>query len=320
MTQKIKRILEFLENNDNYLLTAHMNADGDAYGSMLAMAYFLEKKNKRYRIILDDQKLEKKYEYFWGFDKIQHFDESISPDFNAAVVLDVPSRKRIGEPARLLPSPEKCVKIDHHPVEDNFAAYYLIDTKASSTSRLVFDLLKESDIKLSDAVATLLFSGIMYDTGRFSFSNTSRKDFLAAAELLRYKVVPFEISNRIFFDNSLAAMKIIGYGLANLESCLDGRLAIIHLPLKIMNENYSSEIEELANYSVSIKGVEVGLFVREISPGSFKVSFRSKGRVNVNAIARAFDGGGHLHAAGCHYQGTYSELRKKLLAETLKNL
>ena len=80
-----------------------------------------------------------------------------------------------------------------------------------------------------------------------------------------------------------------------------------------MNENNQSEIEELANYSVAIRNVEVGLFVREIKPNFLKVSFRSKGKVNVNAIAREFDGGGHEHAAGCRFKGSFQELKEKLL-------
>jgi phosphoesterase RecJ-like protein len=320
MSDNCRKILKFLEQKDNFLITSHINADGDAYASMLALAYFFDNLKKDYKIIIDDEKLEIKYEFLWGFNKIIPFSNNMDFIFEAAVVLDVPSIKRIGRPAQFLPSADNCVIIDHHPEEDIFAKYRYIDTNASSTSRLVYYLLSLSPLKMKDELANLIFSGIMYDTGRFSFSNTTQEDFFVASELLKNKVVPSKISNKLFFDNSYEAMKIIGYGLANLESLLDGKLAIIYLPRKIMDENYSSEIEELANYSVSVKGVEVGLFIREVEPNFFKVSFRSKGRINVNHIAKAFGGGGHLHAAGCRYKGNYEDFKKELVKETKKLL
>lgn len=320
MEKRVRQILNFIEENDHFLLTAHMNADGDAYASVLAMAYFLNRLGKEYQIVFHDQRIDQKYRFLWGFDQIQSYRPDMEGGYRAAIVLDVPSRKRIGDPAKLLPDPAHCLKIDHHPLEDNFAQLHLVDTGASSTSRLVYEVVTRSAIPMDENMARCLFSGIMYDTGRFSFSNTSRRDFEVAAELLKFPVKPYEIANHIFFNNSFESMKVIGYGLANMESLLDGKLAIIHLPLEVMKRNNHSEIEELANYSVAIHGVEVGLFVREIEPNFYKVSFRSRGRVNVNAIARLFDGGGHLHAAGCRFRGSYPEFRQKVADEIKKAL
>ncbi len=320
MREKLEAINKFIKGADNFLITAHMNADGDAYASMLAMAYCLEYLGKTYHIVIHDETIEEKYGFMWGFERIRSFSDFDNAKIEAAVVLDVPSRNRIGNPAKLLPPPENCVKIDHHPYEEDFSRYNLVKTEASSTSQLVYEWIEYAGIPLSDDLANLLFAGIMYDTGRFSFSNTSQRDFQIAARLLAFRVKPSEVANRLFFDNSFQSMKTIGYGLANMESFLDGRLAIIFLPLHIMQQNHHTEIEELANYSVAIKDVEVGLFIREIKPGFFKVSFRSKGRVNVNQIARAFDGGGHMHAAGCRYEGQFEELKKQLIREVEKHL
>jgi phosphoesterase RecJ-like protein len=311
-------IIQFLKQNNNFLITTHISADGDAYGSVLSIAYFLEELGKQYQIIVDDEKLERKYDFMWGFEKIHPYSENSLKKFSAAIVLDVPTIRRIGSPAKLLPSHESCVKIDHHPPEDYFADYSYVDSNASSTSYMVYQLLKQTGMAMTDELANLLFSGIMYDTGRFSFSNTTQKDFEVAAELLKYKVSPYQVSNRMFFNNSYEAMKIIGFGLANLESHLDGKLVIIYLPKNVMDENYHSEIEELANYSVSLKGVEVGLFIREVSSNFFKISFRSRGHLDVNRLAKSFGGGGHAHAAGCRFKGKYSDLKKRLLTATEK--
>ncbi len=320
MVRLLDEIIQFLQNRNNFLITCHMNADGDAYASVLAIAYLLDKWQKKYRIILPDDQIETKYNFLWGFEKIETFKSAGEEQFDAAVVLDVPSLKRIGDPAKLLPGRDFCVKIDHHPVEDDFAAYSLVSNQASSTSQLVYEVVERSEIALDDALANILFTGILYDTGRFSFSNTSRRDFEIAANLLKYNVKPHEIANRIFFNNSFQSMKTIGYGLAHMQSYLDEKVAVIFLPLDVMKANNHSEIEELANYSVAMRNVEVGLFIREVKPNYFKVSFRSKGRVDVNKIAKVFGGGGHRHAAGSRITGNYRELIERVVREIARQI
>ncbi len=313
-------ILEFIQTHDHFLITAHMNADGDAYASCLAMAYYLNQQGKIFRIVLNDERQEDKYQFLWGWQFIEQYSEKDSYQFDAAIVLDVPSLKRIGKPAQLLPAREHCVKIDHHPYEDDFAALQLVDVHASSTSQLVYEVLSRSDMEWNLEIATLIFTGIMYDTGRFSFSNTRARDFEIAAQLVPFGIRAHEVANHIFFSHSFQSLRVIGYGLANMEQHLNGKLSIIFIPYTILKEHPEAEIEELANYSVALRDVEVGLFVREPEPGFFKVSFRSKGRANVNRVARAFGGGGHEHAAGCRLQSTYPQLKQQLIEEVRQEL
>lgn len=320
MYQGIKEILNFIRSSDNFLITSHMNADGDAFASMLAMAYLLENWKKRYRIIINDEIIDDKYQYMWGIEKIEKYSMDITNDFQAAIVLDVPSKKRVGNPSFLLPEPKQCVKIDHHPEEEDFAIFSIVDTEASSTSQMLYEIINQAKLTISPELAGLIFSGIMYDTGRFSFSNTRFRDFEISAVLVKKGVIPSEIANYLFFNNSFLSMKTLGYALANVESLCDGKLSVIFLPLNIMKNNIHAEIEELANYSVAIKSVEVGLFIREVEPGYFKMSFRSKGNVNVNQIAKLFGGGGHIHAAGARYHGNFKDLREKIKKAVEKQL
>ena len=111
-TEIYDEILEFLSENDDFLLTTHLSADGDAYGSVLAMAYLLDRWGKKYEIIIHDREKEEKYNYLWGWKNIRVFHEDYKRSYQAAVVLDVPSQSRIGDPATLLPLPEKCLKIE----------------------------------------------------------------------------------------------------------------------------------------------------------------------------------------------------------------
>lgn len=323
----ISRILEFISANDNYLVTTHQNADGDAYASALAVAYFLKKLGRKYKVIIHDQDKNTKYQYLWGWEEIislpKDQDNSLDRNrmkYDAAIILDVPSKVRIGNPSKLLPPPEKCVKVDHHPEEDNLSHIGLVDTAASSTCQLIYEIFSQGNVQFDNELANLVFCGIMYDTGRFSFSNTRQRDFEIAAHLLQFGVKPHDVANRLFFSSSFESLRIIGKGLAEMQSHLEGRLCIIFLPLSVMQNNNHGEIEELANYSVAIKGSEVGLFIRETKPNFFKVSFRSRGLVNVNKVAKAFGGGGHEHAAGCKFEGDFENLKGRLIDEVGKQL
>ncbi|KPJ96576.1 MAG: hypothetical protein AMJ53_00380 [Gammaproteobacteria bacterium SG8_11] len=327
MEEIISNILQFVSANDNYLVTTHQNADGDAYASLLAAAYFLAKLGKKYDVIIHDQDKDTKYQYLWGWDKIISLpkdQDSLSKQsgtaYDAAIILDVPSKSRIGSPSKLLPAPEKCIKVDHHPEEEYLSQINLVDTTASSTCQLIYEIFSRGKVQFDFDLANIIFCGIMYDTGRFSFSNTRQRDFEIAARLLQFGVKPHDVANRIFFSSSFESLRIIGKGLAEMESHLDGKLCIIFLPLSVMQNNNHSEIEELANYSVAIKGSEVGLFIRETKPNFFKVSFRSRGLVNVNKVAKTLGGGGHEHAAGCKFEGDFKELKQKLIREVGKQL
>ena len=320
MEKITSEILKFITTHDNYLVTTHQNADGDAYASVLAIGYLLNKMGKKYEIVIHDENKDTKYQYLSGWENIKSFTNTLNMKFEAAIVLDVPSKSRMGEPSKLLPAPEKCIRIDHHPDENGFSQINFVDTASSSTCQLIYEVIIRSDVKFDFDLANLIFCGIMYDTGRFSFSNTRQRDFEIAAHLLQFGIKPHDVANRLFFSSSFESMRIIGRGLADMEIHLDGKLCIIFLPLSVMQNNNHSEIEELANYSVAIKGSEVGLFIRETKPNFFKVSFRSRGVVNVNKVAKAFDGGGHAHAAGCRYEGNFEELKEKLIQEVKKQL
>jgi phosphoesterase RecJ-like protein len=143
---------------------------------------------------------------------------------------------------------------------------------------------------------------------------------LIGGKMIDLGVDPAEINNRIFFENSFSALRTIGAGLANLESYFNGAVNIIYLNYEQMNSEHQGEIEELANYSVAIRGGQVGLFIREVKPGFHKISLRSKSHVDVNRVAKAFDGGGHTRAAGCRVEGTKEQVIQKILGELKKHL
>ncbi len=315
-----KKVLKFIKENDDFLLSAHINADGDAIASVIATGLLLKSLGKTFFMVFHDQELDQRFDYLPSIDKIIHYKENLSLPVQSAIILDVPGLKRLGDVANLLPEKNKTVKIDHHPEEDDFAAINMAFEKASSTTQLIYEIIELAGIEIDRELARAVYTGIVYDTGRFSFSNTTARDMYICGKMIDYGVEPSDITNRIFFENSFDALRTIGAGLATMESHLDGAVIVIYLDYEAMSRNHQGEIEELANYSVAIRGGKLGLFVREFKPGFHKISFRSKGNIDVNEIAKVFNGGGHTRAAGCRIEGGKDEVINKVLAEIKKRL
>ena len=313
-------VLEFINQNDNFLISAHINADGDAVASVLAISLLLDHFKKKYYMVLHDAQINSRYSYLKNFDRIMTYNFTLDLQLKAAIILDVPGTKRLGDVEKLLPHSSKTCKIDHHPKEDDFAVVTMADEKASSTTQLVYELFDQAKIKIDLDIAQAIYTGIVYDTGRFSFSNTTSRDMYICGKMIDIGVKPAEINDHIFFENSFDAIRTIGRGLAEIEHYLHGAVNVIYLDHKTMSRDHHGEIEELANYSVAIRGGKVGVFIRELRPRFHKISLRAKADVDVNRVAKKFNGGGHIRAAGCRIDGTKQEVIEKLITEIKKQL
>ena len=332
MADKLKstaanNIVKFIDKHDNFLLAAHVNADGDAIASLTAMNQLLKKMGKSAVMVLHDQNKDSRYNFLTGFEDIQFFSDSLplkkylkSGRIESAVLLDVPSFSRLGSCSKILPAKDKVIKIDHHPFEEEMGSIEWIDESYSSASAMVYEIIRLFDIDFDLPAAQAVYTGILYDTGRFSYSNTTAQDLFIASEMVKLGVNPAEITNKIFFENSFESLRTIGAGLASMESYLDGAVNVIYLNLSQMSGRNQNEIEELANYSAAVRNGRAGLFIREVEPGFHKISLRSKSDIDVNKTARVFNGGGHTRAAGCRMHGTKEEILQKILAEIKKQL
>lgn len=322
--QKISADLEhaasFVRQHDNFLVTAHQNADGDAYGAALATARILEALNKRCTIVLPDDPVDRKYEFMPGWDKIIPWSKDLKLKFDAAIAVDVSSRKRIAGPAELFPESETILKIDHHPFEEDFAAVTVESTEASSASILVYYLACHMGLPVDRELALVIYTGIVYDNGNFMNANTGREDFEVAAALIAAGVKPQQVANELHFSNNLPSLQAVGAGLQSMELWLEGQVGWIFLPQEIASAEPRPDTESLANYSVSVQGCQIGVFARQVENNLIKVSLRSRGNADVCQIARFFGGGGHRQAAGCAFEGTVDEFKKQLKPQLSKSL
>jgi bifunctional oligoribonuclease and PAP phosphatase NrnA len=211
------------------------------------------------------------------------------------------------------------INIDHHLSGRPFANVNWIDPKAVATAEMVYRLAREADVPVSPEIATCLYTALLTDTGSFMFEGTNEHTFGLARELVRAGADPAHCARNVYFAHSTAKMRLLGAALSNLQR--EGPLAWIWVTQEQMDRFGAKEedCEGLVNYVLSIQDVEVAVFFRELPGGRFRLSLRSKGQLDVAAIAQQFGGGGHECASGCSLDGPLSSAVEKVLAQLRPN-
>lgn len=315
-------ILEVLKSKDNYLITSHVNPEGDSIGSQIAMFYILQKLGKQAVMVNHDDVP----------DNLTFLPQSnlittrLPDDFevDACIILDCPVKERIGDVCREVKKEHFIINIDHHISNEYFGDINWVQPEASSVGEMIFSLVKGSGIEITKDLAMAIYTAILTDTGMFNYDNTSRRTHEVAGELIAYGVKPKEMNRQIFEKKSLAEVRLLGKALTTLQLEADGRLAHMCLTRKMYQEENVEHIstDEFINFPRSIKGVEIAIFFKEKTGGhkGVNISFRSSGKFDVNAIAALFGGGGHAQASGCVLEEPLGEAQKRVLDETRKIL
>lgn len=323
-----KKILEIINSNYSFIVTTHVNPDGDAIGSELALAYFLRKLGKKFLIVnhsptpdnflfLDEEKLINKYDSTYD-EQILNADVLIAVDFNT-----------VGRSRSMVEIIQKTraykIIIDHHRNPQNFVDEIFIDIDAAATGILIYNLIKTYDENLIDKkIADALYTAIMTDTGSFRFERITPEVHLIVAELLKRGTNPTYIYNKVYNEMSFEKLKLLGETISNIRLELDGKIAYMVID-RVSLEKYELAEEEFdvdgfVNYCLSMKETIVGLLFFELKKG-VKVSLRSKGTFPVNELAEKFGGGGHLNAAGIRLDdGKLDEVIPKVLQQTTEDL
>lgn len=301
----IDNYIHLFRDYRSYLLTSHLNPDGDGLGSQLALGYYLSNAGKNVRLI-NHSPTPRHYKFLDpDYAHIEIFSEELHKGVIAKaeciIVLDTNAPSRLGdmEPF-VLSSPAVKVVIDHHLDKDEFADHYIIDTDAAATGEIVYKLLKRlTGNRLTDSIAVALYTAIMTDTGSFRFQKTKRETHLITADLLSYGVDPSAIYREVYERGPVNRITLLGKSLSSVELYHEGRLAIMALPKEILEETQSdvTETDGFVNYTMQIDGVEIGILFTETNE-EVKISFRARGDIWINELAKEFNGNGHQHAAG----------------------
>lgn len=311
----MQKVIEAIRRYKRFLVTAHVNPEGDSLCSQLAMKELLSIIGKT-GVIVNNDIVPEHYKFLPKADEIST-DLTKKVDFEAALVLDCPTIRRIGGVKALIPAGKPIINIDHHISSEHFGDYNWVDPNASSTGEMVYRLFREFDIPLTREVALCLYIAILTDTGSFNYENTSRLTHEIAGELLGYGLDPAMVSESVYERRSIEDIKFLGLVLSTLKVNLAGDVAWLEMTRTMMADTGAdmAKSEGFINYARSIDGVKIAILFKEDKRDHNKVniSFRSKGDIDVNGIAAYFGGGGHTKASGCMLSGTLDEVEKRVL-------
>jgi phosphoesterase RecJ-like protein len=303
-TSTITEISELFHRFHTIVITTHVNPDGDALGSELAIAASLQQLQKSVTI-LNHNTTPENYKWMDPGNQILQFNpEKLSKfilDADCICIVDTnqPERLRSLEPFVLKSKAVKVV-IDHHLDPHPFGDYYLIDNDATSTGEIIYALLRCSkDVKLTKDIASALYTAIMTDTGSFRYPRTDPETHVIASELIAAGADPTEIFSNVYEDWTEGRMRLLGEALDSIRISPNGRVAYMVCTQKMFRDTKTTEVEtdNFTVYPMSIRGVTIGILLNELKNG-IKISFRSKGTIPINQLAKEFGGNGHLNAAG----------------------
>jgi phosphoesterase RecJ-like protein len=312
MRGDLSAICRILREKDRFLVACHENPEGDAIGSELALALALRKMGKT-ATVLNADPVPGNLLFLPGADTVV-FEEDGSR-YDVAVVLDCGSPERTG---RVAPELRKCpllVNIDHHRTNGDRGELSLVDPDAAATGLLIHRVLSAMGYDICLDVATNIYVAVLTDTGSFHYSSSSPEAFEVAGEMVRRGVDPWAVAERVYETQSAHRLRLLGRVLESLEVSAGGKVASITTMRETLREFAAGKdaLEGFINYPRSIVGVEVAVSFREEEGDVFRVSFRSKGRVDVSAVAARFGGGGHRNAAGCTVPGAFPDVKRKVL-------
>lgn len=309
----IKKIAEVIRASRRFLITSHVRLDGDAIGSELALYLVLRDMGKEAAVYNRDA-TPQMYRFLPAADSIVNSLDA-GKEYDAVLILDCSEIDRVGEEAPRVGSIRNIINVDHHISNGSFGDLSLLDPAASSTGEIVYRLIRELGVNITKDVAINLYTAILTDTGAFRYSNTGRKTFRIAGDLVAKGADPWWISQSIYENNPAQKMNLLAKALDTMAFFWDRKMAVIHVTRKMLEEAEAlwEYTEGFVEFPRSIEGVEVAAFISEIGDRFFKVSLRSRGSVDVERIAAAFGGGGHHSAAACRIAGDLESVKAKLV-------
>jgi bifunctional oligoribonuclease and PAP phosphatase NrnA len=311
----LSQVVQLIEQKQRFMITSHVRPDGDGLGSGLALYWMLRALNKDVDVVLRDR-VPPAYEVLPGSELVIVRD-GLSERYDAAFIIECSDVDRPGLEGL---KDQFVVNIDHHSTTTPFGDINWIDSTAAAVGEMIYNLCKALGVEVTKEIAECVYTALLTDTGSFHFSNTTERTLKIASELVRRGVEPARISQALFYSSSFSKIKLLGLVLSDIELDESGRIAWITMDRATMYQANACEedADGIVNQALSIGDVEAVAFFKELSPGFYRISLRSKGKHNVAKVAEVFGGGGHRNAAGCRIEGDFESVKQRIL-EGLQN-
>jgi phosphoesterase RecJ-like protein len=295
-----------IRRRQRFVITSHARPDGDAIGSSLAMAFALRTLGKDVRVVSCDEPPPPLL-VFPGVADIEVTPHVEDPG-DAVIVMECGDLKRTGVEGL---DRGFVINIDHHPGNTMYGAMNWFDLSAAACGEMVFDLVEELGVPLTFEIATHVYIAILTDTGSFHYSNITPRTFEICRRCMEAGVSPPAVARSIFDSNNLGRLKLFGAVLSRMQLDATGRIATVFVDRKLAADcgGTYDDTEGLINLPLTVKDILAAVFLKENGTDDWRVSLRSKGAIDVNAIAKQFGGGGHKNASGCSAKGRFEVLK-----------
>lgn len=313
------RFVALVRSCRRFLLTTHIRPDCDALGSTLAMAEILEQLGNQVSIVTAFD-VPPRFQFLDPTGRIQRLGREVTlenlPPFDLLMVLDTSAWAQLGEMGDVIRSTtaRKAV-LDHHVSSDDLGAEVFRDTNAEAAGRLVYEAAEQLGATLTPQIATLLFAAVTTDTGWFRFASTTPHTYRLAGRLTEAGAVPHEMYRRLYENDTVGRLQLVGRTLARVQTDLDGRLIYTWITREDFDDcgALASDSEDVINLTLAVGGTEAAVILVEQPKGGFKISFRSRCGMDCSRVAEQFGGGGHRAAAGAFLSDPLFTARTKVL-------
>lgn len=318
--EDMKKISDLLLQSQSMYIFPHMVADGDALGACASMCHLMRGMGKTADIVMEDEIPDNLA--FLNRDYVIFADQDTKlPKRDLCIALDCSNTERFPKREHLFfGAGTHTACIDHHTTKFGYAQVNLVDPEAAATCELLYELYDFMNLPLDVEAGEALYTGIVTDTGNFQYTNTSKKTHLIAAELIGMGIDKKSINIRVYQSERMEKLKLHSMIMSTLEMLCGGRVSMAYVTLEMYRQAgaKTNESDGINAALRDIRGVEVAVFLREMSEHEIKVGFRSKSEVDVSEICLRLGGGGHKHAAGCAVKKTMAETLPLIRAEVVR--
>ena len=317
MNNTVLEIIDVISKTKEIYIASHVNPDGDNLGSILGITHALKKLGKNVHIIKTDE-IPSDYLFLPGIDLIKQYDSNGLLDL--LIVLDCGDADRLGEFKKLISKATKTINIDHHVSNTCFGDYNLVDDKAAATAEIVYKLVTSMGIELDENIATCLYTGISTDTGSFMYDSVSDKTHEIVAELIRAGIDKTSITINLYQNRSMPRTKLFIDSFSTLNTFDSDRIATVKVTQNMLEKANAKmeDTEGIISFIRDIDSVEVAVLLKEFKKNEIKIGLRSKKFIDVAEICAAFNGGGHIRAAGCTINDSIENAEKLITDKIMK--
>lgn len=317
--EKIVEFTKLLNTSERIALSAHVNPDGDAMGSMLGLFLFLKKMKKEVYIIRNSD-FPNYLNFLPGKDFYNdNYQKFKSNDFDLFIALDLSTLDRLKNASKYFLDAQKKIVIDHHMQNTLDADLHVVNENASSTCQLVYELLESTDIPLDNDIATCLFTGIVTDTGRFMYDNTDSETLKIASSLMELEADFKDVYRNLYQSRTKNELLFESYIISKAVYYENDSICFVSIS-KDDADKFSIDIRDtdsIVNLLRDIETVKLSIVLKEYENNEYKVSLRSKDDIDVSMIARKNGGGGHKKAAGFSFHSENMNSAREYLIKTL---